>query len=153
MRRTNTAFQIVEEPPTNGSVEGVQEALKSKESRPQHIPIGKIGAAPTGYVTPLTPISSPNQSLSGAGDLGAIDLDSSYTGISTTAAATATMAEGSVIGQLKTLRMVSYIADCVITVSGTGVTSVTLNSVDDVCTLMWLGAGWSVNDNFGCVIV
>lgn len=153
MRRVQTDFHTLSEAPANGLVEVVQPAKNTKKARKQYLPLTDIGVAPTGYVTPLTPISSPNQSLSGAGDLGAIDLDSSYTGISTTAAATATMAEGSVIGQLKTLRMVSYIADCVITVSGTGVTSVTLNSVDDVCTLMWLGAGWSVNDNAGCIIV
>ena len=152
MRRVVTKHNQVTPAPAGAFIEVVRDAGSSKESKTEYLSLSEVGAAPTGFAAPLTPISSPTQALTGTGALAAIDLDAALTTVDTTGAATSTMAAGTTIGQTKTLRMIGDIGDFVITVTGTGVNSVTLNDVGDVCTLMWLGLGWSINDNLGCVI-
>lgn len=147
MRRVVTKLNKVAAIPTGAFVEVVREATSDKESKPQFAPLG----APAGFASPVAPTGA-NQALSGTGALAAIDLGGSLTTIDTTGAATTTMAAGTVVGQLKTLRMIGDIGDMVVTVSGDDVNSVTLNDVGDVCTLIWSGTGWSVTDNLGCVI-
>ena len=144
--RPNSRIQIVT--PLADDLVALTNANKPEGATSRYM----VAGTATGYVSPVVPISAPNQALSGTGELGVIFLDSALTTIDTTGAATALMYIGTVVGQLKTIRMIGDLGDMVISVAGTGVEFVTLNDVGDVCTLMWLGSGWSVNDNVGCVI-
>ena len=149
MRRVNLR-DAVTAVPEGAHVEIVHSARNTIDGRVQYLALA--GAAPEGFVSPVVPTGQ-NQGLSGTGALAAIDLTSAYTGISTVGgAATTTMAEGTVVGQLKSVDMLADAGDCVITVAGDDVISVTLNDVGDACTLMWAGTGWQVTSNAGCII-
>lgn len=147
MRRAVTKHNKVAAVPAKAFVEVVREVGSSKESQTQYAPFG----APTGYVAPVIPTGA-NQALSGTGVLASVDLYSALTTVDTTGAATSVLSPGLQVGQLKTIRMIGDLGDCVITVAGDAVNSVTLNDTGDVCTLMWSGTGWSITDNVGCVI-
>lgn len=143
--RPNARMQIVDVP-GEGDVVQLFNINSPERASPRYTPAG----AAAGFVSPII-ATGPNQALSGTGDLGAIDLASALTTISTTGAATATLAEGT-LGQLKTIRMIADLGDMVITVAGAGIATITLNDVGDVCTVQWDGAGWEITDNSGCVI-
>ena len=146
MRRVVTDNNRVAAIPTGAYVEVVRDVGSSKESKPQYAPL-----AAAGFTSPSVPTGT-NQALSGSGALADIDLASALTTVETTAAATSNLLPGTVAGQLKTIRMTDHVGDMVITVSGDGIASITLNNAGDVCTVMWTGTGWTVTDNAGCVI-
>lgn len=148
MRRVVTDNNRVAATPTGAYVEVVRDVGSSKESKPQYAP---LAAAEVGFTTPTVPTGT-NQALTGTGALADIDLAGALTTVDTTGAATSNLLAGTVAGQLKTIRMIGDLGDMVITVSGDGIASITLNDVGDVCTVMWSGTGWSVTDNLGCVI-
>jgi hypothetical protein len=148
MRRVVVENNKVAAIPEGAYVEVVREASSDKESKPQYAP---LAAANVGFTSPTVPTGA-NQALSGSGALADIDLAGALTTVDTTAAATSNLLVGTVTGQLKTIRMIGDLGDMVITVSGDGIASITLNDTGDVCTVMWTGTGWTVTDNAGCVI-
>lgn len=155
MRRVQTDFHILPASPDNGFVEVVQPAKRTgkslRQGRKQYLPLTSVGQLPDGYVSSVYPTGT-TQALSGTGALAAIDLGSSLTTVDTTGAATSTMGAGTVTGLMKTIRMIGDLGDMVITVAGDAINSITLNDVNDVCTLQWTGTGWQAIDNVGCVL-
>ena len=117
----------------------------------QFIAAQSMGAPAAGYVAPVAP-SGDVQALSGTGALAAVNLTSALTTVATTGAATSTLAAGTQTGTIKTIRMITYVGDFVLTVTGTGVATVTLGAAGDFVALMWDGAGWVVTDSVGAVI-
>lgn len=117
----------------------------------RHLAAPASGAAGSGELQTTVPTGT-TQALSGTGALGAINLTSYLTTIDTTGAATATLAAATTNGLTKRIRMIGDLGDCVITVSGTGVTSITLNDVNDQVDLIWDGAGWVLLDNVGATV-
>ena len=115
------------------------------------IPAQGFNTAPAGEVSPVMP-TGPAETLNGTGALGAISLTSYVTKIETTGAATATLGVPTTTGLQKRIQMTADVGDCVITVSGTGVASITLNDVNDQVELIWDGAGWALLDNNGAVV-
>ena len=115
------------------------------------IPAQGFNSAPAGELQATVPTGT-TQALSGSGALGAISLTAYLTTIDTTGAATATLAVATTTGLQKRIRMIGDLGDCVITVSGTGVTSITLNDVADQVDLIFDGAGWVVLDNNGATV-
>lgn len=150
--RPNANMQIVESVNDTDLVPLVDKD-DTTNSTPRYIPAANLGAPVDGggAVSPVYPTGG-TQALSGTGALGAVDLTSGLTTVSTTGAATSTLAEATQIGLTKTIRMIGDVGDCVITVSGAGIASITLNDVNDYCVVMWDGTGWSTVDNVGCVI-
>jgi len=104
----------------------------------------------------MDPIYLPsNQSMSGTGALGAVSLATTATYITTTGAATATLATGT-DGQIKTIMMAVDAGDMVITVtnagwksSGTG--TITFNDIGDGVTLQYINSKWYCIGNNGTV--
>jgi hypothetical protein len=104
----------------------------------------------------MDPIYLPSsQSLSGTGGLGAVSLTTTATYITTTGAATATLAAG-VNGQIKTIMMLVDGGDMVITVtnagwktSGTG--SITFDTIGNAVTLQYINNKWFCVGNNGTV--
>ena len=102
------------------------------------------------------PIYLPSsQSMSGTGALGAVSLTTTATYITTTGAATATLAAG-VKGQIKTIMLLTDGGDMVITVtnagwksSGTG--TITFNDIGDGVTLQYINSKWFCIGNNGTV--
>jgi len=102
----------------------------------------------------LDPIYLPSsQSQSGTGALGAVSLTTTATYITTTGAATATLAAG-YTGQIKTIMMAVDGGDMVVTVtnagwksSGTG--SITFNDIGDAVTLQYINTKWYCIGNNG----
>jgi len=102
------------------------------------------------------PIYLPSsQSMSGTGALGAVSLTTTATYITTTGAATATLAAG-VNGQIKTIMLLTDGGDMVITVtnagwksSGTG--TITFNDIGDGVTLQYINSKWFCIGNNGTV--
>jgi hypothetical protein len=100
------------------------------------------------------PIYLPSsQSQSGTGDLGAVSLNTTATYITTTGAATATLAAG-YTGQIKTIMMAVYVGNMVITVtnagwktSGTG--TITLSAIGQAVTLQYINSKWYCIGNNG----
>ena len=115
------------------------------------VPAQGFSSAPAGQLETTVPTGA-TQTLNGTGALGAISLTSYTTLIETTGAATATLAVATTTGLTKRIRMTLDTGDCVITVSGTGVTSITLNDIGDQVDLVWDGAGWVVLDNNGATV-
>lgn len=115
------------------------------------IPAQGFNTAPNGSVTPVMPTGSA-ETLNGTGDLGAISLASYVTKIETTGAATAQLGAPTTTGLQKRIQMTLDTGDCVIAVSGTGITSITLNDVNDQVELIWDGAGWVLLDNVGATV-
>lgn len=83
--------------------------------------------------------------LVGTGALGAVSLSKEVTVVSTTGAATATLADGSV-GQQKVIVMTVDGGDCVLTPANLvgASTTITFNDVGDACHLVWAGSAWHV---------
>jgi len=104
----------------------------------------------------MDPIYLPSsQSLSGTGGLGAVSLTTTATYITTTGAATATLAAG-VNGQIKTIMMLVDGGDMVVTVtnagwktSGTG--TITFNTIGNAVTLQYINNKWFCIGNNGTV--
>jgi hypothetical protein len=100
------------------------------------------------------PIYLPSsQSMSGTGALGAISLTKTATYIATTGAATATLAAG-VNGQIKTIMMSAYVANCVITVSSagwktSGTGTITMSAIGQGVTLQYINSKWYAIGNNG----
>jgi hypothetical protein len=100
------------------------------------------------------PIYLPSsQGLSGTGALSAVSLATTATYITTTGAATSTLAAG-INGQIKTIMMAADGGDMVITVanagwktSGTG--SITFNDIGDAVTLQYINSKWYCVGNNG----
>lgn len=114
-----------------------------------HIPA--TGAAPAAGQQVVAVPTGATQALSGTGALAAINITSFLTTVGTTGAATTTLAVAAA-GIQKRIRMIADVDDCVITVAGTGVNSITLNDVNDQIDLISDGAGWVVLDNQGCTV-
>jgi hypothetical protein len=104
----------------------------------------------------MDPIYLPSsQSLSGTGGLGAVSLTTTATYITTTGAATATLAAG-VNGQIKTIMMLVDGGDMVVTVtnagwktSGTG--TITFDTIGNAVTLQYINNKWFCIGNNGTV--
>ena len=102
----------------------------------------------------LDPIYLPSsQSQSGTGALGAVSLTTTATYITTTGAATATLAAG-YTGQIKTIMMAAYVGNMIITVtnagwktSGTG--TITLSAIGQAVTLQYINSKWYCVGNNG----
>ena len=102
------------------------------------------------------PIYLPSsQSLSGTGALSAVSLATTATYITTTGAATTTLAAG-INGQIKTIMMLANGGDMVVTVtnagwqtSGTGV--ITFNTIGSAVTLQYINSKWFCIGNNGTV--
>jgi hypothetical protein len=115
------------------------------------VPASAVVPGTGGATSPAIVPTGEAQALSGTGALGAVNTTSYLTTVATTGAATATLAVGAA-GIQKRIRMTADVGDCVITVAGTGVTSITLNDVNDVVDLISDGAGWVLMDNQGAVV-
>jgi len=102
----------------------------------------------------MDPIYLPsNQSMSGTGALGAVSLTTTATYITTTGAATATLATGT-DGQIKTIMMSAYVANCVITVSAagwktSGTGTITMSAIGQGVTLQYINSKWYATGNNG----
>jgi hypothetical protein len=102
----------------------------------------------------LDPIYLPSsQSQSGTGALGAVSLTTTATYITTTGAATATLAAG-YAGQIKTIMMAVYVGNMIITVtnagwktSGTG--TITFSAIGQAVTLQYINSKWYCVGNNG----
>lgn len=99
--------------------------------------------------------SSESISIAGAGnnpDIGVIT-----TFVSTTAAASGTLADGTTIGQLKYIVMSAYVGDYVMTVTngldanGAAITTITYTSAGQGSTLTWDGTNWLILNAGGVV--
>lgn len=101
------------------------------------------GTAPAWY----SPIAV-QQALSGAG---AINLTSFYTEVTTTAANALTLADSTITGQVKKIKMIVDGGDGTLTL--TGYTSITFNDAGDYVVLQWNGSAWVAIENSGCTIV
>lgn len=91
--------------------------------------------------------------------LGALSVNKDLSIISTTGAATASLADGRFDGQVKTLLMLVDGGDCVVTPARlNGGTTITLNDVGDCVSLVWVnnvsgGFGkWFVRVNTGATV-
>ena len=102
----------------------------------------------------MDPIYLPSsQSQSGTGALGAVSLTTTATYITTTGAATATLAAG-YTGQIKTIMIAAYVGNMIITVtsagwktSGTG--TITLSAIGQAVTLQYINSKWYCIGNNG----
>lgn len=149
--RPNSNVQILTEV-TDRHVIPVFDIDRTDLNQPQFIPVADLNLpAGGGAISPVYP-SGTEQALSGTGALAAVNLTSALTTVSTTGAATSTLAAATQVGLTKTIRMIGDTGDCVITVSGDGIASITLNDVGDYCVVMWNGTGWVATDNNGCVL-
>jgi hypothetical protein len=108
-------------------------------------------AAPVGTV-PVVYATGPEQGISGTGDLGAIDLASALTIVSTTGVATAQLAAATIKGLTKTIRMKTYVGDLTITVAGDNITEIIMSGAGQFVVVSWTGTGWAAVDNFGTAI-
>lgn len=90
------------------------------------------------------------QALSGAG---AINVTSYYTAWTTTAPNAGTLADGSVIGQMKKIVLVADGGDGTLTPANlAGGTTITFENANDYVVLIWDGTDWNVIENVGCTI-
>ena len=111
---------------------------------------GIKGATATSFV-PLI-LDAEAQAITGGG---AINVTSYYTAVSTAAAEAYSLANGTMVGQLKVIRMVADTGDATITPAtalASGATTITLNDVGDEVKLMWNGTNWRVLKNLGATI-
>ncbi len=111
---------------------------------------GVKGATATSYI-PLI-FDAEAQSISGGG---VISVATYHTAVSTAAAEAYTMANGTMVGQLKSIRMNVDTGDATITPAtalASGATTITLNDVGDTVELMWNGTNWRVLRNVGATI-
>jgi hypothetical protein len=144
---TNTEKQIIADTRLGDVVKVENFSTPNKTGTTRYIPVDLVGG-----VTPTSYPPDPPEDLTGTGALATISLTSAVTEISTTGAATSTLAEGTKKGQVKKTRLKAWVGDVTITVAGTGVTSIVMDTVDDTCTLQWDGTGWLLIDNQGCVV-
>jgi hypothetical protein len=107
--------------------------------------------ADSGYVNPSYPTGAP-QVLNGTGALGAVNLTSAQTKITTTGAATGTLAAGTKPGMMKIIRMTIDAGDFVLTATAAAFTTATFGDVGDFLQLFWTGTVWQVMDNDGVVL-
>ena len=78
-------------------------------------------------------------------DAGAANVTSFYTTLTTTGAAAVTLADGTMIGQLKKIQMIVDAGDATLTPSNlSGGTTITFADAGDFCLLMWDGTNWRV---------
>ncbi len=90
------------------------------------------------------------QNLSGNG---AINVTSYFTAWTTTGINGATLANGTVVGQLKKVLLESFVGDGILTpVSLSGGTSITFTGYTQYVILNWNGTAWVVIENFGTSI-
>ena len=76
-----------------------------------------------------------------------------YTSITTTGAAAGALANGTMVGQLKLIRMIVDAGDYVLTpVSLSGGTTITFNDALDEVELMWNGTAWRIIKNVGATV-
>lgn len=96
--------------------------------------------------------SASYEDKSGSGALGALDPLKAVSRLTTTGAATATLANG-VEGNFKSLHMVADGGDLVITVANLqGGTTITLNDVNDFVVLQFVSGKWRVVTDTGATI-
>ena len=85
-------------------------------------------------------MSSRTQALSGAG---AANITTFYTAWTTTGADAGTLADGSVVGQLKKIQLIVDGGDGTLTPSNlSGGTTITFADAGDYAVLVWDGANW-----------
>lgn len=90
------------------------------------------------------------QALSGAG---AVNVTSAFTTITTTAADALTLADGTTVGQIKNMTMISDGGDGTLTPANyADGTTITFNDVGDHVSLMWNGSAWRTLVNIGGTI-
>ena len=76
-----------------------------------------------------------------------------YTSITTTGAAAGALANGTMVGQLKLIRMIVDAGDYVLTpVTLLGGTTITFNDALDEVELMWTATGWRILKNVGATV-
>jgi len=101
------------------------------------------------FITPVFPAGSP-QSLTGAGDLGAINLTSAQTKITTASpGSTATLAAANVVGLNKYIRLTTASGGnpLTVTIEGAGFSTFTLDGSEAFVHLMWGQSSWFVVDS------
>ena len=111
---------------------------------------GIKGATATSYVPII--FDAEAQAITGGG---AISVATYYTAVSTAAAEAYSLANGTMVGQLKVIRMNVDLGDATITPAtalASGATTITLNDVGDTVELMWNGTNWRVLKNLGATI-
>jgi hypothetical protein len=82
------------------------------------------------------------QDLSGAG---ALNVTSYYTAWTTTGAEAGTLADGTMVGQLKKITLIVDGGDGTLTPASLhGGTTITFADAGDFCRLLWDGSGWTV---------
>jgi len=79
-------------------------------------------------------------------DTAACSVANYYTTLTTTQAAVPTLADGSILGQMKKIQMIVYaVGDAVLTPANlNGGTTITFADVGDTAELVWDGTGWDV---------
>jgi hypothetical protein len=100
----------------------------------------KISAHTATFCVPFMSTNA-QQALSGAG---AVAVTNYYTAWTTTGANAGTLADGTVIGQLKKIQLVTDAGDGTLTPSNlSGGTTITFADAGDYVVLMWTGTAWS----------
>lgn len=99
---------------------------------------------PTAISNGLVPVIV-SASQDAVSDTAACSVANYYTTLTTTGAATPTLADGQIIGQLKKIQMIVDVGDATLTPSNlNGGTTITFADVGDTAELMWDGTGWDV---------
>ena len=95
------------------------------------------------YIPTFLALNS-TQSLSGAG---AVDVTSAVTKITTTGTDALTLADGTIVGQIKVIIMIVDAGDGTLTPNGTlgllGGSTITFADVGDAVVMMWTAEGWA----------
>jgi len=107
---------------------------------------------PRAFIHRSNPTTMPSGSPQALSDTGAVSATVYKTDWTTTGAATGTLADGVVAGQLKLIQMVADVGDAVLTpdhfASGT---TITFADVGDCALLQWDGSNWVVTDLYNIV--
>ena len=119
------------------------EVFRDGSGSPEYMDLSLLGAAPSAGLSAVLRAGTP-QALS---DTGAVQVTQHKTNWSTTGAATGTMADGTVIGQVKVIQMIADLGDAVLTPSNfADGTTITFADVGDTAELIWDGTNWNVLD-------
>lgn len=136
--------------PAGGYIEVQQDSNEDVGGVPEYMPLSLLGAAPVTGTAPVALAGTP-QALTGAG---AVTVTEHKSNLQSGAGATAwTLADGTILGQVKVIMMiVDGGGDGTLTpttfVDGT---DITFADAGDAAELIWLEAGWSVLDLYNSV--
>lgn len=105
---------------------------------------GSVKSSVANLIYPVIP-AVVQQSLSGAG---AVNLTTYNTAVTTTGANALTLADSTVIGQLKRIQLIVDAGDGTLTFNGTS--TIVFADVGDTAELMWNGTDWIVIALYNC---